>query len=423
MKKTLMVYLILLLFGGDGAAQTGWFVQSPFTSMNLYDVKQTAVFALYAASDNGSVFKSTDNGLNWVRYDFNDPLLNNISFKYVYGGNNDDWVVVGQETGCGYKSGLVDSVLRISPSPPQPVLEAYTYLQGFFFYAAGVAAGDGGNFYIKDMTNWRKDTAATAVAGGVNINYCRQSLFVGDNGLIMKADSIGLMFPNGERIKWRILPSGTTKNLYCIAGGGVNFIAVGEDGTIIKTTDFGESWQSISSPVTEDLYGVTLNYRNLICGANGTILKSDILNSDIWGTQASPTTEDLYSVITLGYQEYIAMGANGILLRTTDGGVGIHQISNEVPEQFNLEQNFPNPFNPVTKIRFNVSSNGRGQASDVKLIIYNALGEEVTILVNEKLSPGTYEAEFNGVNLPSGIYFYRLETAGFSRVKKMIMTK
>jgi hypothetical protein len=69
--------------------------------------------------------------------------------------------------------------------------------------------------------------------------------------------------------------------------------------------------------------------------------------------------------------------------------IGIHQISTEIPDKFSLSQNYPNPFNPITKIKFSVA-----KLSQTKLIVYDILGREVQILVDEQLKPGTYEADF-----------------------------
>jgi hypothetical protein len=98
--------------------------------------------------------------------------------------------------------------------------------------------------------------------------------------------------------------------------------------------------------------------------------------------------------------------------------VGINQISSGIPEQFSLSQNYPNPFNPSTKIRFQIS-----ELSQTKLFIYDALGSVVANLVNEKLLPGIYEAEFNASDISSGAYFYKLESNGFSETKKMFLIK
>ena len=102
--------------------------------------------------------------------------------------------------------------------------------------------------------------------------------------------------------------------------------------------------------------------------------------------------------------------------------IGINQLSTIVPEKFNLAQNYPNPFNPSTKIQFDIKNISSG-SSDVKLVIYNLTGKEVATLVNEKLSSGSYEVDFNGSDLSSGVYYYRLSVDGFSETKKMSLIK
>jgi hypothetical protein len=103
--------------------------------------------------------------------------------------------------------------------------------------------------------------------------------------------------------------------------------------------------------------------------------------------------------------------------------IGIQPISSEIPQRFVLYQNYPNPFNPSTKIKFQIKESGF-----ITLKVYNVLGKEILVLVNEKLQAGTYEIPFS-INqcsdnqIPSGIYFYRLETGKFSETKKMIMIK
>lgn len=98
--------------------------------------------------------------------------------------------------------------------------------------------------------------------------------------------------------------------------------------------------------------------------------------------------------------------------------IGINQLSSVVPDKYNLYQNYPNPFNPSTNIKFDIVKPGI-----VKIVVYDALGKEADVLVNEALSAGTYTADFNASNLPSGIYYYRITTADFSDVKKMLLVK
>lgn len=98
--------------------------------------------------------------------------------------------------------------------------------------------------------------------------------------------------------------------------------------------------------------------------------------------------------------------------------IGIQQVSSEVPVRFSLEQNYPNPFNPATNIKFSIP-----KQELVKLVVYDILGKEVVTLVNENMSPGIYKVDFNGSAYASGIYFYRIESASFTDVKKMILIK
>lgn len=100
------------------------------------------------------------------------------------------------------------------------------------------------------------------------------------------------------------------------------------------------------------------------------------------------------------------------------GLVGINQAGNEIPSVYKLYNNYPNPFNPVTKIKFDIP-----QQSFTKLKIYDISGKEVSKLVNEQLNPGSYIADFDASKLPSGVYFYKISSGGYADVKKMILVK
>jgi hypothetical protein len=98
----------------------------------------------------------------------------------------------------------------------------------------------------------------------------------------------------------------------------------------------------------------------------------------------------------------------------------------DAPVEFCLEQNYPNPFNPATKIKYsiaNVIANEVKKSQFVTLKIYDILGNEVATLVNEEKPAGTYEVEFDAIDLPSGIYFYQLKAGSFIETKKMVLLK
>jgi hypothetical protein len=106
--------------------------------------------------------------------------------------------------------------------------------------------------------------------------------------------------------------------------------------------------------------------------------------------------------------------------------IGVNKISENIPGEYVLFQNYPNPFNPVTKIRFELPllrGEPAGRGVPVKLTIYDILGREAEVLINNELNPGTYEADWDASNYPSGVYFYCLSTEGFSQTRKMVLIK
>jgi len=110
-----------------------------------------------------------------------------------------------------------------------------------------------------------------------------------------------------------------------------------------------------------------------------------------------------------------ANGSSVVFIPLTSTGIA---GSSELPAQLNLEQNYPNPFNPTTTMRFSI-----GTYQHTSLRIYDLLGREVAVLMNEETPPGSYEVVWDARSFASGIYFYRLSTGQFTQVKKMILMK
>jgi len=98
--------------------------------------------------------------------------------------------------------------------------------------------------------------------------------------------------------------------------------------------------------------------------------------------------------------------------------VSINPLTTEIPDKFSLYQNYPNPFNPSTKISFDLQ-----KAELVSLKIFDISGKEVADLINEKISAGKYEFQFNAPSLASGVYFYKLNSASFTRTMRMVLIK
>ena len=109
--------------------------------------------------------------------------------------------------------------------------------------------------------------------------------------------------------------------------------------------------------------------------------------------------------------------ADELVLAGTASGME-RNIENGIPQSFNLDQNFPNPFNPTTNFRFSIP-----KSAEVSLVIYNQLGQEVDRIINEYLQAGIYDVDWDAQNLPSGQYFYRITAGEFSETKKLLLMK
>jgi len=127
--------------------------------------------------------------------------------------------------------------------------------------------------------------------------------------------------------------------------------------------------------------------------------------------------------------EFNGLNDGMIIIHVFDYDTTLVSVSSEDLKEykFELNQNFPNPFNPSTTIKYSIPSivgNGHAHSTtNVTLIIYDILGQEVATLVNKEQSPGRYEVTFDASNLSSGLYFYRISAGNFADVKKMILLK
>jgi hypothetical protein len=189
---------------------------------------------------------------------------------------------------------------------------------------------------------------------------------------------------------------------------------------ILKSTDGGINW--IAHIINEDNYFTDIYFLNenigWVVGGDGNIFKSTDGGVN-WIVQTSNCYGNLQSVQFVNQNDGWVVGLNGTILHTSNGGVSyIMYYGNEVVTDFSLSQNYPNPFNPTTKINYQIP-----YTSLVSIKVYDLLGREVASLVNEEKPAGNYEAEFDGSDLSSGIYFYKIQAGDYTSVKKMILLK
>ncbi|MEO6695891.1 MAG: S8 family serine peptidase, partial [Ignavibacteria bacterium] len=235
----------------------------------------------------------------------------------------------------------------------------------------------------------------------------------------------------------------STHNTLGAPSDGDSVIAVGSVNSDKKRSGFSSVGLTVDGRIKPDV--VALGNGNIVAqsGPGNTGYSSGS------GTSYScPMTAGVCAVILSGNRNLTPMQMKQVLTQTADSsfapnrrrGWGLINCwealklarnitgtgSNNnilIPEKFVLDQNYPNPFNPVTKIKFVIPQNGSYPSLNVKLIIYNSLGREISNLLNNSLAPGSYQIEFDGSDLPSGVYYYKLISDNFSDIKKMILIK
>jgi len=187
------------------------------------------------------------------------------------------------------------------------------------------------------------------------------------------------------------------------------------------------------SVTVEGLTFTAAHFHNGAVGVNGGVVRTitdDFVGNTATGlwtsTDAEPLTPALIAELLAGniyFNIHNAANPGGeirgqVNLASTITSVELVDGTDGFPKEFNLYQNYPNPFNPATIIRFELKQSGQ-----TVLKIYDLLGKEVIRLVDEELPAGSYNVTFNANTLPSGIYFYRLESSGFNKVRKMILLR
>ncbi|MDW7679134.1 MAG: YCF48-related protein, partial [bacterium] len=196
-------------------------------------------------------------------------------------------------------------------------------------------------------------------------------------------------------------------------------------GLIVKSSDYGETWSTVFHDKLSysglnlfslEFYGQT----GYATGNNGVILKTED-GGDSWTEDVNPITGEvvyLYGSKFMPNGDYYAFGSMGYILKMPHRESSVNVAEHSPIKDFSLHHNYPNPFNPSTTISYELP--GR---SAVKLTVFNAMGQQIAILVDSNKDAGSYQINWEAANMPSGIYFYRLEAEGFSQTKKMLLLK
>jgi photosystem II stability/assembly factor-like uncharacterized protein len=287
----------------------------------------------------------------------------------------------------------------------------------FWDTSSGIAVGDDGLILktINGGENWVEITSP--------VSKRLNSISVAEDGMAIIVGGLGssdILISSDYGSTWEQIDSPVNSVL---AG-----VYLDNDGTataagydIVASTDYGSTWEQVTSPTSTTYYSMVYmseNEKGLMVGTNGAILIT-IDNGSTWSTMANISDEHLMDVFMPDTNSAWAVGFNGTILCNSELAptTTVEPFSN-TPNKFTLEQNYPNPFNPTTSIRYSIPV-----SSLVTITVYNALGQEVTNLVNELQPAGTHMVNWNGNNMPTGIYFYRMQANDFSRIHKMILMK
>jgi photosystem II stability/assembly factor-like uncharacterized protein len=367
---------------------------------------------LYIAGNAQGFFRSSDNGANWAE------INNGIPF-------NAGWFCLAR-VGADILGGTSPvQVYRSSDNGDTWVSSntGFTLTNVFDFFV------EGSTVYATGFSGINKSND-----GGLNWNSLPANFGLGVTGLALWKDGVNMLVGTNGGIK-RSTNSGDTWDA-AFAGFPVSacasFTQIGS--TIFgasafgvhRSTDGGATWSSANSGITGTaVLAVASRGTDLYAGTplNGIFHSTD--NGTSWvplnDGLAAPIGVNKFAVTTNPH--LFAGGTKSSVFSLPLAPTSVKEIKDRIPLEYTLGQNYPNPFNPQTRIEFSIL-----KSANVKLEVFNVLGQNVTTLIDKNLSGGTYQVMWDGKDaagktVSSGTYFYRLEAGDFVETKKMNFVK
>jgi ligand-binding sensor domain-containing protein len=356
---------------------------------------------LYAGTANWGIYQLAKGDTNWAQTGLTNAGIGSIAFSNtnIFAGTAGSgiWLSTNSGTEWTQTNFLIDY-----------------FIDALVFIGTNLFAGTNGlGIYLS--TNY--GATWTQIDNGL-MNYSIQALAVIDSNLFAGTGN-GVYVSTNSSMWTRINTVSTNFYVYSFAVSGTNLFAGTNKGVYLFTNN-GTSWNATSIGFTnENVLSVITMGENLFAASGDSVYLSTN-NGSIW-TQVSAG---------LPNSSIWALAVNNINLfaGTYNSGVWRRPLSelittvkgneDQVPAQFRLDQNYPNPLNPSTTINYSIP-----KAGQVTLKVYDVLGKEVATLVNEEESSGNYHIVFNANKLASGVYFYRLSAGNSVITKKLILMK
>ena len=206
-----------------------------------------------------------------------------------------------------------------------------------------------------------------------------------------------------------------------IAASGQTIALAARDSGIFVSTNNGAAWQrKIVGMEGLAVTAIVLTAQDKLYAStekNGVFTTTT--GATQWTSAAGGLSDLRLKDLVLGPGGYLyAISDSGALCRTTTALVAVEAPTSVQPEMYSLHQNYPNPFNPSTVISFHLPV-----VSPVRLVVFDLLGREMAVLVNERREAGVHEITLDASRLSSGVYFYRLHAGDFVSTKRMVVLK
>jgi len=438
--RKLILFLILIICFNTGYSQNGWIGMDYPQGQYPRDMKFVNANTGWLIGNR--ILKSTNAGLNWFEQTTPFPGMTHNKMEFL--NENTGWIFV-YENSSNFRENL--KIIRTTNGGENWNLISTTQQS---YTVQSIYPLDNNTFFLATGTVIQGPIGPPTFYGGIlkttngGTTYSRHIYNSDSNYFFSKVsfsnESTGWAIANDSSVYRQFFKStngGSTWNPVSLPGTISDFQFINQNSgyvhsfyigaAILKTTNGGTNWQTIVmhdsiNDGVRDIHFINLQ-TGWVFGRNFSLAKTEDggvswkynrVFPPIYGSTTYAQFIDNFTGWFLGHN-----GSQYKLYHTVNGGVtNVVQLSSKIPVNFSLSQNYPNPFNPSTIINYQLAIN-----SSVTLKIYDALGNEVQTLVNEKQNAGSYSVDFNAASLPSGIYFYKLVTEKFSETKKMILVK